>query len=371
MTTKTLHIIKLLLLLFGLLISGAAYAQTPEKIADKEEGDPFEMGLENMMKLTLNRSSIVGFGYAHNKGEYQFEYQRDKTFLVDNYLDDVIIGDNDLIKSYDLGNGLSSMKTIPGELNVEDHRFRFMYAPWEETSMSVEAAWRWNGMNVVPTDTAYIPFQVSSKSFTDTRIMVNMEMMDKNLTIILLNVGVSVPTGSINKFSSTSFSDDVKLGYIMQMGSGTLDPIIEGVYMRAGAKTSWGIKAKMINRIFDNKFDYRVGHEFKAIAGIGHIWFDGFGTTLRVGFNTWSQVIGEDGEMSMIFSPTSNAQNTGGMRLDGSVGLVFEMPKNGIKGISFIADFRYPIYQNLNGPQLGVGNQFVLTVKYTGGDNKL
>ncbi|NQY66124.1 MAG: hypothetical protein HRT72_00145 [Flavobacteriales bacterium] len=359
------------LLVFGLDLNAQKI-----KGADQDSiSDPYEMGLEKLMQLTMRRSSIVGFGYAHDKGEFEIEYQKVKVAFLDNFELDKVVSSKDLLYGSGFGAGASLAREIPDELNIDEHRLRIMYSPWNESSISVESGYRWNLMRVISADLEQVGknYNVISKGFTDTKVMLNLEMIDKDLTMVLLNMGVSLPTGAIDqKYNSNVFNDEVSFGYIMQTGSGTFDPIIESVYMRTGAKTSIGLKGTMINRIYTNENNYRYGHHYSAVTGIGRKWMEGFGTTFRFDFNKWNRVVGVDSSMDPMLSPINRAENTSGVRLDGSVGIVFDMPKkNGIKGLTFIADFRYPIYQMLDGPQLGIDNQFVITVKYTGGDNKL
>ncbi|VAX35568.1 hypothetical protein MNBD_UNCLBAC01-658 [hydrothermal vent metagenome] len=177
---------------------------------------------------------------------------------------------------------------------------------------------------------------------------------------IHLNVGVSFPTGSINRKYDTLAGADQPLPYPMQLGSGTVDFYPGITYLDHKNKWSWGSQAISTIRFGKNDQKYRLGNEYKMTSWIGYKWQDWINTSFRIKGNIWGNISGEDSRLNPTMVPTADSNRRGGERVD----LFFGINLIGQKGI--LSEHRvdleigYPVYQNLDGPQLGVGIQGTL-----------
>jgi len=176
--------------------------------------------------------------------------------------------------------------------------------------------------------------------------------------------GVSLPSGSIDKkFSNSTVSgvNGTLLPYKMQLGSGTLDPIIALTYQGSRDPFWWGINTKLQARVYDNDQGYHRGQEF---------FYDFY--FMKQVHDKWvihTQLNGSwEGKMSREFysgrilghgrkntSPTNNftsplfdPNNYGGHKVGISLGAQFQPAPMQI--IELTATL--PLYQNLNGPQM-------------------
>ena len=67
-------------------------------------------------------------------------------------------------------------------------------------------------------------FDVNSSGIGDTRVSGLIKLYNGISIKTHFGIGLSLPTGSIDKRDATPVSSDARLGYAMQNGSGTFDP---------------------------------------------------------------------------------------------------------------------------------------------------
>ena len=79
------------------------------------------------------------------------------------------------------------------------------------------------------------------------------------------NIGVSLPTGSIDEKDDTPMGR-AQLPYPMQLGSGTFDPVLALTWTHFYDKWSWGGQLNSMLRTGRNSEGYRLGDQFGATA---------------------------------------------------------------------------------------------------------
>jgi len=176
--------------------------------------------------------------------------------------------------------------------------------------------------------------------------------------------GISIPTGNIEKkFSNSTVSgvNGTLLPYKMQLGSGTVDPIIALTYQGSRDPFWWGVNTKLQAHIYDNIQGYRRGQEFfydfYFMKQVHDKWV--IHTQLN---GSWEGRISREAYSGRILghghkntSPTTNftsplfdPHNYGGHKVGISLGAQFQPTPMQI--IELTATL--PLYQNLNGPQM-------------------
>lgn len=186
--------------------------------------------------------------------------------------------------------------------------------------------------------------------------------------------GLSLPTGSIDERNTTHpliMRQDELQSYAMQLGSGTVDPMIGLLYQGSSSPLWWGANATYIARLYDNKRDYRLGDEFKLdLYSMFQFRYD---TLLQFQINAEykGKIRGEMDEAlsgasgrstqndpdSPYMSPQWNTGNYGGTQVFVTLGVQWQpVPLQ-------IVDFSIglPLYQDLNGPQLEQDYRLMLT----------
>ncbi len=176
--------------------------------------------------------------------------------------------------------------------------------------------------------------------------------------------GLSLPSGSINKKFSNHTNDLFNgslLPYKMQLGSGTVDPIVGLTYQGSRDPFWWGFNTQLEAHIYDNEQGYRRADELRydlyamkqvhdkvVVQAQLNGWYEGKfsdeandGKFLGAGRNGLSSTGG-------LISPLFDQDNYGGHKLHFGLGVQFQPIPLHIMELTASV----PIHQNLNGPQL-------------------
>ena len=170
-------------------------------------------------------------------------------------------------------------------------------------------------------------------------------------------VGISLPTGSINvrgpmlHNTATTPQQGFKYPYGMQLGSGSYE-LIQGIdYSDSAGKISWGTNYQLNARLNQNKYKYKLGNKFKMESWTQWDMIPLLSVKANVAIHNNGQISGFDPEIDSFktMSPTLDASNYGGSRVDVGGGAIINIPGDTYK---VTADFSLPVYQNLWGPQM-------------------
>ncbi|MBL4716381.1 MAG: hypothetical protein COC01_04380 [Bacteroidetes bacterium] len=364
--------IALLLFLVLLLLFGVNTIKAQEL---ETEDDIYSTPIDKLLNLTLDKASVIGLPHPHAKGFFHIKYSRmimpmtgfqegtttlsqDQVFNhPDNfsgYAPDMMMDMNMFMVMY----GLNDLMTLMAMTNYSIIRMDSMVMLMGGSPMPM------------PMD--------PSKGIGDLKLMLNINAYNRDVTSVLFNIGVAIPTGSIDQQVMTMMNPRmVNKPYPMQLGSGTWDPKVEVVYLGSTMRSSWGVGLKSVLRMYDNKHGYHLGNRYQIMAGAGHNWAKWFATTARLDYVTWGNVRGKD-ETSIAIqpdweqaSPNHRADLRAGTRFEASAGLVFEVPKGTFKGVAAIFDYRYPIYQNLRGVGMPIDYHFQVALQWIVGEKHL
>ena len=176
--------------------------------------------------------------------------------------------------------------------------------------------------------------------------------------------GLSLPSGSINKKFSNHTNDTFNgslLPFKMQLGSGTVDPIIGLTYQGSRDPFWWGFNTQLEGHIYDNEQGYRraqeLRYDFYAMKQVHdkvvvhaqlNGWYEGKFSdeaydvrVLGAGHNALSTA-------NNLISPLFDPDNYGGHKLHFGLGVQFQpLPLHVMEITASV-----PIHQDLNGPQL-------------------
>lgn len=174
---------------------------------------------------------------------------------------------------------------------------------------------------------------------------------------IHLTVGLSFPTGSINRKDDTLMGADQHLPYPMQLGSGTFDLHPGLTYADHQDDLSWGMQFNSALRLGENDRDYRLGHEYELMAWISRKMSRSVSTSFRMSGKKWGNITGVDSRLNANMIPTADADLRSGERVDVFLGIDYVKQEGLFAGHRLAIEFGLPVYQSLRGPQLGVGLQ--------------
>ena len=176
--------------------------------------------------------------------------------------------------------------------------------------------------------------------------------------------GLSLPSGSINKKFSNHTNDTFNgslLPFKMQLGSGTVDPIIGLTYQGSRDPFWWGFNTQLEGHIYDNEQGYRraqeLRYDFYAMKQVHdkvvvhaqlNGWYEG-----KFSEEAYDVRVSGAGHNALntannLISPLFDPDNYGGHKLHFGLGVQFQpLPLHVMELTASV-----PIHQDLNGPQL-------------------
>ncbi len=221
-------------------------------------------------------------------------------------------------------------------------------------------------------------YSMESEGLGDTMLMLKYRLCADDPLIpksqASLFFGLSLPTGSIdekNRKHPIGMRQDELLPYGMQLGSGTYDPTLGFLYQGSSSPWWWGANLMFTGRFHDNKRDYRLGNELKLdLYGMYQLRHD-LVAQIQLGGRYRGDIHGEMDEAktgesghrmqgnpgSPYMTPLWNPSNYGGRDVMATLGLQWQPFSLHILDLQV----GFPLYQDLNGPQLEEDYRVMLT----------
>lgn len=263
---------------------------------------------------------------------------------------------------------------VPTRMTMDMHMFGMMYAPSDRVTL----------MGMLPfldvtmdhLNMLRVPFTTESTGIGDIGASALVELFERAGHQLLLNAGMTFPTGSIDRTDVTPVSGgaNVVLAYPMQLGSGTWDLRPGLTYNGRAEHFSWGAQVLGTVRLGRNDQNYRLGHAYQATGwGAFEIarWISASG---RLEWRQWFDIVGQDSRLTTPnpalfptpgdFIPTADPTLRAGRRLDVGPGVNFIVPSGPMKGVRLAVEALFPVYQSLDGPQLATDWTLVVGTQY-------
>lgn len=248
----------------------------------------------------------------------------------------------------------------PVEMDMEMHMFGMMYAPSNKLTLMAMTNYVKNSMDMFM-GPMNMHMKMESEGWGDTSIGGLYKFYDKGLSRAHVGLSLSLPTGSTNETFKTPAmgmmaSRTANQPFPMQLGTGTYDLLPSITYLNQPSDLwSWGAQANGRIHLGENNQGYSFGDSIGATSWIARNVTDWSSLSLRVGAKSWKGISGDTDKsvntaMMPNMSSAADPKNLGGTRLDAGLGLNLWHPTSGFR---VAAEFSVPLYQNLNGPQLG------------------
>ena len=291
--------------------------------------------------------------HIHKKGEWMFSYRFMTMNMKDNFVDSDEVSDADVLQDF---------MVVPLDMTMNMHMLGVMYAVSDRVTLMGMLNYTTLSMDhLTRTD---VLFTTESSSLDDTKLTVLYNVFSKNRQSIHLNAGVSIPTGSQDNRDATPMGEDQKLPYPMQIGSGTWDFLPGATYLGQSDNLSWGAQVTATLRAGENDEGYTFGDQVKLTTWIAYRWLDWLSASVRLNGNSTGKIDGVDSDLNPMMVQTANPDNFGGEQLFASLGANILFPGM-LSGARMGLEYALPLYQNLNGPQLGINNNFTVGIQYT------
>ncbi|MGB0908949.1 MAG: hypothetical protein ACPGYT_01185 [Nitrospirales bacterium] len=256
----------------------------------------------------------------------------------------------------------------------EAHSFEFAMDvnEWMTAHIKVPYILQSSGHHAIVGGPNFSDFTIRSEGFGDINMMGSFRMLRTQAHSFALNIGVSLPTGSIREKGDTpSPGSRNQLPYTMQIGSGTWDVLLGAVYQgstgplastytKPFGSFSWSLRVLGKIRTGRNSRGYRLGNRQISTVSVTAHPSPRFQPFIRLNTEISGKIRGTDDAFpGPIFpTPAANPNNFGGEKISLSGGTTIgfsAIPKGTVFDLlrehKISIEYGQPVYQSLNGPQ--------------------
>lgn len=291
--------------------------------------------------------------HCHSKGGLMFSY-RFMNMNMDGVLNGSAAISDELI--------FSKYMVSPQTMNMNMHMFGVMYAPTDRLTIMAMGNYLDKSMNL--RSKMDMSFSTNSSGFGDLSLFGMIRILNSHRQSLHVNIGASIPTGSLNMRDNTPLMENSLLGYPMQNGSGTIDPRLELVYLGQNDLLSWGVKNEFLARLYDNSENYRLGNNYNLIAWGAIKATDFISFSLGSSYSVISQIKGDNEEYNPMMIPLNASINSGGYKLTVNGGFNIYIPKGAFKNLRLGIEIKYPAIQYVNGYQMNQKLSLIAGIQY-------
>ena len=279
--------------------------------------------------------------HVHQAGEWMVSYRYGRMHMD---------GNRSGTSNDSLGEVLADFLATPTQMDTQMHMWGLMYAPHDRVTLMAMVPYVRKDMDHV--NRAGVPFTTRSAGFGDITLSAIVRALDIGHHQLLLNLGLSFPSGSISQKDNIPVMGRVPLPYPMQIGSGSYDPRLGFTYNGHMDRIRWGAQAMGIFRTAENRRDYRLGHEYDVSAWGAYEFAQWVSTSARLRWSGRGNIDGADPRLNPAMIPTADPRRRGGDQLDILFGINLLMPSGAFEGHRLAFEFGVPMYRRLDGPQL-------------------
>lgn len=287
--------------------------------------------------------------HLHKQGEWMLSYR-----AMDMAMDGLLDGSDQVSAATVTGTMMAPGRytVAPTRMEMTMQMLGAMYAPTDRVTL----------MAMVPYTTLDMDhvtrmgrgFTTRSSGWGDVKLggLIGLYRSPDDSRQLHLNLGVSLPTGSIDEKDDTPAMADAKLPYSMQLGSGSYDLLPGITYQSYVGAYNWGAQLSATLPTGRNDNDYRLGNTAVLTSWISRHVNKAFAYSLRATIESQGKIDGRRSDLNPAMVTTADTDNYGGDRMSLSWGINSYIPAGALKGHRFALEFTLPVYQNLNGIQL-------------------
>ncbi len=279
--------------------------------------------------------------HNHKQGEWMTSYRYSNMYMK---------GNRSNTSRLNAGDVLADFMVAPLKMTMEMHMFGLMYGANDRLTLMGMLPYTRISMDHI--NRAGVEFTTESDGIGDAKLSGIYSLYERGGRKVLLNAGVSLPTGSIDERDDTPAGANQKLPYPMQLGSGTYDLLPGITYTDRQGNWSWGGRLNTIIRLGENDNDYRLGNQYGASIWGARRLNEYASASVRLDGRAWDDISGADPDLNPAMVPTARTDLRGGRRVDLLLWVNLIEPGGKLKGHRLAVEFGMPVYQHLDGPQL-------------------
>lgn len=279
--------------------------------------------------------------HTHNKGEWMISVRAMRMHM------EGMRSNTDSFSNADVF--AQGFAVTPTEMDMDMLMFGAMHALSDDLTLMLMVPYVSKSMDHLTMGGAV--FETEADGLGDISLTSLYKVADHDGQRVHLNLGLSLPTGSVDERDDTPAMADAKLPYPMQLGTGTFDLMPGITYLGESGAWSWGSQGTLRFHMGENSEDYKHGNRGDLTG-----WFarqmGNFSTSLRLDLSHWENFHGADPDLNPAMVPTADPDLRGGDRLDALVGVNYYQQEGALAGHRLAIEFGVPVYQDLDGPQL-------------------
>jgi len=289
--------------------------------------------------------------HTHNEGEWMLSYRYSSMEMQGNR-----VGHQDVSTATVLGDFM----VAPTKMTMKMHMVGAMYGVTDDFTLMAMTSHVEKDMDHV--NRMGVHFSTKASGVGDTSLSGLYKFYETDTRSWHLNLGLSLPTGSIEERDSTPVNNNAKLPYAMQLGSGTYDPFVGVTYNQTFLDNwAWGSQAMWKFRTGRNDEGYTLGDEAKGTVWAAYNLTDSFSLSGRMEGLWWDDIRGEDRELNRNMVPTARADLRNGQRVDGLLGVnYYHSQEYRLEGNRVALEVGLPLYESLDGPQMSTDWRLML-----------
>jgi hypothetical protein len=283
------------------------------------------------------------------------------------------IADRDVVSP----TGPYGYNVTPTSMPMKMHMFGLMYGATSGVTIMASLPYLSSSMDHLTR--AGGTFTTSSGAVGDLGLSGLFDIATWDRQFLMGQLGVSIPTGSINQQDVTPLSapNTTQLPYPMQTGSGTWDIDAALTYQGQVHGWSWGAQGGGRFRTGTNDNGYRLGNKY-WLTGWGAVKFASWlSASLRAQGRRVDNITGVDSKLTdpvmtpggptpaAAFVPTADPNLRAGTSGDIGIGINTSISKGPLHGLRLAVEGLVPVYQKLDGPQLETDWYIIAGVQYT------
>lgn len=293
--------------------------------------------------------------HTHHKGELMFSY---RYMIMD--MRQLRQGTNDATNA----DAHASYMVAPQDMTMNMHMLGIMYAPSDKITLMIMANYLENDMNLQMRNGNL--FATNTSGLGDISGHVLYSLFNKNRKAMHAQIGVSIPTGSIEEKAiiPVSMGNAVQLPYPMQTGTGSFAANLGLTYLGQCDTFSWGHQLSGMININDNDQNYKFGNRYKLNNWIAAKAGDNLSVSVRLEGIIVSKISGESPLLNPMMVTTADIDNSGGTFINSGFGLNYLINNGSFKGLRFAGEIATPLYQDLNGIQLKQNYNLTFGMQY-------
>lgn len=242
---------------------------------------------------------------------------------------------------------LGQFMAVPTDMTMQMHMGMIMYAPSDRLTLMAMVPYVVKSMSHLMRDGMRFDERTSRLGDVELRGLYSLYARRDLRHRLLLNAGVALPTGAINRTMGA-----MRLEYPMQPGSGTVSLVPGVTYLGEMVPWGWGAEFTATLRQGRNSNDYRLGNRYQPSIWGARQLTPYLSASVRANGDVWTNIRGADASLDMMDEPTKDPMLQGGKRLDLTLGMSLHPVGGFLKAQEMFIRASRPILQSLDGPQL-------------------